>query len=73
MSYFIYILECNDGSLYTGITTDVAKRLAEHTIVPLRVQSIQKLGVRWSFYMKKHQVIEAVLQSVNMLSKNFQE
>jgi putative endonuclease len=30
MSYFIYILECNDGSLYTGITTDVAKRLAEH-------------------------------------------
>lgn len=30
MSYFVYILECNDGSLYTGITTDVTKRLAEH-------------------------------------------
>lgn len=30
MSYFIYILECNDGSLYTGITKDIAKRLDEH-------------------------------------------
>ncbi len=30
MSYFIYILECNDGSLYTGITKDISKRLDEH-------------------------------------------
>lgn len=30
MSYFVYILECNDGSLYTGITTDITKRLDEH-------------------------------------------
>lgn len=30
MSYFVYILECSDGSLYTGITTDVIKRLNEH-------------------------------------------
>lgn len=28
--YFVYILECYDGSLYTGITTDVPRRLAEH-------------------------------------------
>jgi len=28
--YFVYLLECADGSLYTGITTDVARRLAEH-------------------------------------------
>jgi putative endonuclease len=30
MSYFVYILECCDGSLYTGIAKDVAKRLDEH-------------------------------------------
>ncbi|MDO6827000.1 GIY-YIG nuclease family protein [Poseidonibacter sp. 1_MG-2023] len=30
MSYFVYILECNDGSLYTGITKDLTKRLDEH-------------------------------------------
>jgi putative endonuclease len=28
--YFLYILECSDGSLYTGITTDVERRLDEH-------------------------------------------
>ncbi len=28
--YFLYILECKNGSLYTGITTDVDRRFAEH-------------------------------------------
>jgi putative endonuclease len=28
--YFVYMLECKDGSLYTGITTDVERRFAEH-------------------------------------------
>ena len=27
---FIYILQCRDGSLYTGIAKDVARRLTEH-------------------------------------------
>ena len=28
---FIYILQCRDGSLYTGIAKDVARRLTEHS------------------------------------------
>ncbi|OGZ11081.1 MAG: hypothetical protein A2942_02490 [Candidatus Lloydbacteria bacterium RIFCSPLOWO2_01_FULL_50_20] len=28
--YYIYILACKDGSLYTGITTDVDRRFEEH-------------------------------------------
>lgn len=27
---FVYILECADGTLYTGWTTDIAARLAAH-------------------------------------------
>jgi len=27
---FVYILRCADGSLYTGIAKDVARRVAEH-------------------------------------------
>ncbi len=27
---FVYIVQCKDGSLYTGIAKDVARRLAEH-------------------------------------------
>ncbi|MBL4741261.1 MAG: GIY-YIG nuclease family protein [Sneathiella sp.] len=30
MSWIVYILKCGDGSLYTGITNDVVKRLAVH-------------------------------------------
>ncbi|MEK7608231.1 MAG: GIY-YIG nuclease family protein [Patescibacteria group bacterium] len=30
MPYFVYILECSDGTLYTGITTDVKRRFKEH-------------------------------------------
>lgn len=28
--WFVYILKCSDGTLYTGITTDVNRRLNEH-------------------------------------------
>jgi len=28
--WFLYIIRCNNGNLYTGISTDVARRLAQH-------------------------------------------
>lgn len=28
--WFLYLIECCDGSIYTGITTDVAARYATH-------------------------------------------
>ena len=28
--WYLYILRCGDGTLYTGITTDVEKRLEQH-------------------------------------------
>ncbi|MGY8845641.1 MAG: GIY-YIG nuclease family protein [Gammaproteobacteria bacterium] len=31
MSWIIYILECSDGSLYTGITNNLTKRLTAHS------------------------------------------
>ncbi|MDF1882557.1 GIY-YIG nuclease family protein [Sulfurimonas sp. SAG-AH-194-C21] len=30
MAYFVYILQCSDNTLYTGITTDIKRRLDEH-------------------------------------------
>ncbi len=30
MAWIVYILECRDGSLYTGITKELARRIAEH-------------------------------------------
>ena len=30
MNWTVYILKCADGTLYTGITNDLERRLAEH-------------------------------------------
>jgi putative endonuclease len=30
MKWVVYILECSDNSLYTGITNDLERRLEEH-------------------------------------------
>lgn len=30
MPWFVYMLKCADGSLYTGVAKDAGRRLAEH-------------------------------------------
>ena len=30
MPHHVYIVKCRDGTLYTGYTTDVERRVAEH-------------------------------------------
>lgn len=30
MAYTLYIVECADGTLYTGIATDIGRRLEQH-------------------------------------------
>jgi len=32
--YYVYMLECADGTLYTGITTDLQRRIDEHNHSP---------------------------------------
>jgi len=33
--YYLYILECADKTLYTGITTDLERRVKEHNLSEL--------------------------------------
>ena len=30
MVWYVYLLRCGDGSLYTGVTNDLSRRLAAH-------------------------------------------
>jgi len=32
MNWRVYIVECSDGTLYTGISNNVAKRIREHNL-----------------------------------------
>jgi putative endonuclease len=34
VTYFFYILRCSDDSLYSGITTDLQRRVTEHNSDP---------------------------------------
>ena len=38
--YYLYIVECADHTLYTGITTDLDRRIAEH--------NSSKLGAKYT-------------------------
>jgi putative endonuclease len=33
-AYYVYILRCSDDTLYTGITTDLERRIDEHNHSP---------------------------------------
>ena len=32
LTWIVYILQCADGTLYTGITNDIDRRMAEHEV-----------------------------------------
>jgi putative endonuclease len=47
----VYVLRCADGSLYTGIATDVSRRVAEHGA-----------GARGAKYLRGRGPLEVVFQ-----------
>lgn len=41
--YYTYMLRCEDDSIYTGMTTDIKRRMEEHfSRAEKNVQNIQK-------------------------------
>ena len=46
MMWTLYILRCGDGSLYTGITSDLVKRLKEHSLGKASRYTRSRLPVR---------------------------
>jgi putative endonuclease len=53
-SYFIYMLRCADNTLYTGITTDIARRLQEHNI-----------GKKWAKYTRMRRPVELIFEEAH--------
>ena len=55
-SWFVYMLRCADNSLYTGVTTDISKRLDQHN-------GIEKNGAK---YTKARRPVELVYQETTI-------
>ncbi len=53
-SYFVYILECADTTLYTGITTNLDRRLKEHQ------------GKKGARYTRAHGALKIIYSEVHL-------
>lgn len=58
--YYTYMLRCKDNSIYTGITTDVKRRMKEH----------KEKDIKGAKYTKRHEFLklECVFSSENRVS-----
>jgi predicted GIY-YIG superfamily endonuclease len=77
--WFVYILRCGDGSLYTGISTDVEQRVATHNAgrgarytrprLPVTVVHVERKRSR-STALKREAAIKALsrAEKLNMLN-----
>ena len=76
MTWLVYILECAGGRLYTGVTTDMDRRLAEHcsgkgarftrAFVPRRVVYLEKVRSRGAALSR-----EAAIKKLSRPEKQF--
>ncbi len=64
--HFVYVLRCGDGTLYTGYTTDVGRRLREHAEgdgakytrgrTPLELVHIEAFDSRGTAMSREHEI-----------------
>lgn len=73
MPYFIYILECINGSYYTGYTTDLTRRYQEHLQGSVKCKYTRsfppkKVAAYWEVHADLAQVLKLEYQ-IKQLSK----
>ena len=52
--YFVYILRCMDDSLYTGITTELSRRVEEHNFTDKGAKYTRTRRPVTLVYFEKH-------------------
>jgi putative endonuclease len=65
-THSVYVLACGDGSLYTGYTTDVDRRVTEHRAGdgakytrgrrPLELVHVERFGSRSAALQREHEI-----------------
>ena len=50
--WFMYVVECSDGTLYTGITTNLERRIHEHNHTPRAAKyTIRRRPVKLIYFL----------------------
>jgi len=70
MYWYTYLAQCGDGSLYTGITTNIKRREIEHNTNDKRgAKSLRgKRPVRMVYYERYNSQIEARRREIEIKS-----
>jgi putative endonuclease len=62
-NYSVYILECSDGSYYTGVTNDLERRLWEHnTGFHVGCYTESRRPVTLKYYETTHDIKQAIMR-----------
>ena len=66
MAHVVYVLECDDGSYYTGYTTDLERRVREHERgdgakytrgrTPVEVVHVERYGSRSAAMSREYEI-----------------
>lgn len=66
--HYVYLIECGDGTLYTGYTTDVSRRLDEHRRGtgakytrgrgPFTLRRVERFRTRSAALSREHEIKE---------------
>ena len=64
--HYVYVIECADGSFYTGYTTDVERRVAEHDAgtgakytrgrTPVELRHTESFDTRSAAMSREHEI-----------------
>ncbi len=67
--YTVYLLRCSDGTLYTGITRNIAKRLEEHNTSPKGAKYTRSRRPVTLIYQESHPDKSAALRREHAIKK----
>jgi putative endonuclease len=76
--WFVYILQCSDKTLYTGVTTDIERRIEEHNTGnkgakytaarrPVKLLYSEQLDSRSEAQQREHQIKSLTRQQKQQL------
>ena len=67
--YYVYIVECVDGTLYTGYTTDIERRINEHNYSTRSAKYTRSRRPVKLKYKEEYDTVSEALKRENKIKK----
>jgi putative endonuclease len=81
--HYVYLLECGDGTIYTGYTTDISRRVSEHqngngakytrSRGPLTLRRVERFSSRSAAQSREYEIKQLSRQEKLPLLPNYSD